>query len=74
MQQTMIELEKEWNPLWAKHQKETLKLYEKAGMKPIRFSPADAAKYIELYYDATWKHIIKKSPELGPKLEKLSKK
>jgi TRAP-type C4-dicarboxylate transport system substrate-binding protein len=74
MQQTMIELEKEWNPIWAKHQDKTIKLYKKAGMKPIRFSSADAARYVELYYDATWKQIKKKSPELGSKLEKLSRK
>jgi TRAP-type C4-dicarboxylate transport system substrate-binding protein len=74
MQQTMIELEQEWNPVWAKHQEKTLELYKKAGMKPIRFSPADATRFVELYYDATWKHIMKKSPELGSKLEKLSKK
>ncbi len=74
MQQTMIELEQEWNPIWAKHQEKTLELYKKSGMKPIRFSPADATRFVELYYDSTWKYIIKKSPELGSKLKKLSKK
>ena len=73
MEQTMIELEKEWNPIWAGQEEKTLKLYKKAGMKPIRFSPEDAAAYVELYYDATWNHIVKKSPKWGPKLRKLSK-
>jgi TRAP-type C4-dicarboxylate transport system substrate-binding protein len=74
MLETMIQLEKEWNPIWADQEEKTLEMYKKAGMKPIRFSPADAAQYVKLYYDSTWEQIIKKSPEYGPKLKKLSLK
>jgi len=74
MAETMIQLEKEWNPIWANHQEKTLELYRKAGMQPIKFSPANATRYVELYYEATWKHIIKKSPKIGPRLKELSRK
>lgn len=74
MEQTMLELEKEWDPIWAENQERTLELYKKAGMQPIRFSSADAARYVELYYSATWKQIIKKSPKNGLKLKNLSEK
>ncbi len=74
MEQTMVELEKEWHPVWAENQDKTLKLYKKSGMQPISFSSADAARYVELYYSATWKHIIQKSPKKGFRLEELSRK
>lgn len=40
-----------------------------SGVEVIRFSPTDAEAFLELAYDAPWKDIIAKSPELGPKLK-----
>jgi TRAP-type C4-dicarboxylate transport system substrate-binding protein len=39
-----------------------------AGIKSIRFSPADEKKYLATARDAGWESVIKVSPEHGPKL------
>jgi TRAP-type C4-dicarboxylate transport system substrate-binding protein len=41
------------------------------GVKPIKFSPADEKRFSNLAYDSAWDYVIKKSPELGPKLKKM---
>ena len=38
------------------------------GIKVLRFSDADAKKYLEIARDAGWEAVIKASPEHGPKL------
>jgi TRAP-type C4-dicarboxylate transport system substrate-binding protein len=44
------------------------KRQEEAGIKVIRFSPADEQKYLQIARDAAWESVIKVSPEHGPKL------
>jgi TRAP-type transport system periplasmic protein len=44
------------------------KKQEEAGIKPIRFSPEDEKKYLQVIRDAGWESVIKASPEHGPKL------
>jgi TRAP-type C4-dicarboxylate transport system substrate-binding protein len=44
---------------------------EQAGMKPIRFSPADEKKYLDTAREAAWEAVNKISPEHGPKLRQL---
>jgi TRAP-type C4-dicarboxylate transport system substrate-binding protein len=44
------------------------KKQEAAGIKVIRFSPADEKKYLQVARDAAWEAVIKASPEHGPKL------
>jgi len=40
------------------------------GVKPVTFSsPADGEKFLKIAYDAAWEDILKKSPELGPKIK-----
>lgn len=43
-----------------------------AGLQFIRFSEADAKKFIELAYEVQWKAILPKCPETCPKLRDLS--
>jgi TRAP-type C4-dicarboxylate transport system substrate-binding protein len=43
---------------------------EKAGMKIIKLSPADADAFVKAAYDVTWAEVIKSAPEYGPKLRK----
>lgn len=44
------------------------KRQDAAGIKAIRFSPADEKKYLEVTRDAGWESVVKQSPEHGPKL------
>jgi TRAP-type transport system periplasmic protein len=44
------------------------KKQESVGIKVLRFSDADAKKYLEIARDAGWEAVIKASPEHGPKL------
>lgn len=44
------------------------KRQEEAGIKVIRFSPADERKYLQIARDAAWEAVLKVSPEHGPKL------
>ena len=43
-------------------------LFHLFGGKVLRFSDADAKKYLEIARDAGWEAVIKASPEHGPKL------
>ncbi len=44
------------------------KKQEEAGIKVIRFSPADEKKYLAVIRDAGWESVLKASPEHGAKL------
>jgi TRAP-type transport system periplasmic protein len=43
---------------------------EKAGMRIIKFTGADADKFYRAAYDTTWAEVVKAAPEYGPKLRK----
>jgi TRAP-type C4-dicarboxylate transport system substrate-binding protein len=47
---------------------------EKAGMKIIKLSPADAEAFVKAAYDNTWAEVVKSAPDYGPKLRKASSK
>lgn len=44
------------------------KRQEDAGIKVIRFSPADEKKYLDVIREAGWASVLKASPTHGPKL------
>lgn len=44
------------------------KKQEGAGIKVIKFSPADEKKYLEVIREAGWASVLKASPTHGPKL------
>jgi TRAP-type C4-dicarboxylate transport system substrate-binding protein len=44
----------------------------KAGIQAIDFGPAESKKFIEKANDVAWQSVIKRSPEIGPKLRKLA--
>ncbi len=47
------------------------KLLSDSKTEIIKFSPSDAEAYIKLAYDAAWEEVIKKSPDVAPKLKAL---
>lgn len=46
------------------------KLQQK-GLQVIELPPEEADKYLAAAYDAAWKQVIQKDPQLGPQLQKL---
>ena len=71
MSDLMIANEEKYGKLFAELGEKELKEMQDKGMKMIQFSPEDTKWYIDLAYKAGWEEVIKKSPELGPKLKTL---
>jgi len=67
----MIENEEKYEKVFAELGEKELKAMQDKGMKFVKFSPEDAKWYVDMAYKAGWDEVIKKSPELGPKLKKL---
>ncbi len=44
---------------------------EAAGMTVVSLPAAEAKKYVQLGYDATWANILEKAPDYGPELKKV---
>jgi TRAP-type C4-dicarboxylate transport system substrate-binding protein len=47
------------------------KLMMDKGVKPIKFSQSEGDAFLKMAYDAAWKRVNGKSPELGPKLKQM---
>jgi len=45
---------------------------QKAGVRMIKLPPADAKRFVDIAYEATWAKVIKDDPVYGPKFKKLS--
>jgi len=66
----MIALEKTNGESQKKNEAEKAR-QEAAGIKAIRFSPAEERKWVETAKNAGWDGVVKASPEHGPILRKL---
>ncbi len=66
-----MEAENAANPTTTKMIADERKKQADAGIKEIRFSAEEEAKYKKIAYDAAWASVIKASPEHGPKLREL---
>jgi TRAP-type C4-dicarboxylate transport system substrate-binding protein len=67
----MIENEAKFTKVYVELGEKELKAMQAKGMKFVKFSPEDTKWYVDLAYKAGWDEVIKKSPEIGPKLYKL---
>jgi TRAP-type C4-dicarboxylate transport system substrate-binding protein len=67
----MIENETKFTKVFEELGEKELKAMQAKGMKFIKFTPEDTKWYVDLAYKAGWDEVIKKSPEIGPKLYKL---
>jgi len=67
----MIENEAKFTKVFEELGEKELKAMQAKGMKFIKFTPEDTKWYVDLAYKAGWDEVIKKSPEIGPKLYKL---
>jgi len=50
---------------------ERWKLMMDKGVKPLEFSEQDGKLFLDKAYESAWEHVNAKSPELGPKLQKM---
>jgi TRAP-type C4-dicarboxylate transport system substrate-binding protein len=41
------------------------------GVQEVKLSGPEAAKYLETAYEASWKEVLKKDPQQGPKLRQM---
>jgi TRAP-type C4-dicarboxylate transport system substrate-binding protein len=71
MSDLMIENEAKFTKVFEELGEKELKAMQAKGMKFVKFTPEDNRWYVDLAYKAGWDEVIKKSPELGPKLNKL---
>ena len=67
----MIENEAKFTKVFEELGEKELNAMQAKGMKFIKFTPEDSKWYVDLAYKAGWDEVIKKSPEIGPKLYKL---
>jgi len=67
----MINNEIQYGPIMAAAGEKEYKEMQAKGMKVIKFSPEDTKWYVDLAYKAGWDEVIKRSPEIGPKLKQL---
>lgn len=71
MSDLMVENETKFIKIFEELGEKELKAMQTKGMKFIQFNPEDTKWYVDLAYKAGWDEVLKKSPELGPKLKKL---
>jgi TRAP-type C4-dicarboxylate transport system substrate-binding protein len=71
MANLMIENEEKYEKIFVELGEKELKAMQGKGMKFVKFSPEDTKWYVDTAYKAGWDEVIKKSPELGPKLKNL---
>lgn len=69
--EAMINNEIQYGPIMAAVAEKEYKEMQEKGMKVIKFSPEDTKSYVELAYKAGWDDVIKRSPDIGPKLKQL---
>jgi TRAP-type C4-dicarboxylate transport system substrate-binding protein len=69
--EAMINNEIQYGPIMAAAGEKEYKEMQAKGMKVIKFSPEDTKWYVDLAYKAGWDEVIKRSPEIGPKLKQL---
>jgi TRAP-type C4-dicarboxylate transport system substrate-binding protein len=71
MANLMIENEEKYEKVFVELGEKELKAMQDKGMKLIKFSSEDTEWYVDMAYKAGWDEVLKKSPELGTKLQKL---
>jgi TRAP-type C4-dicarboxylate transport system substrate-binding protein len=71
---SMQEVEKEAYQHFGKLISEDRENLKKKGVQEIKLSAEEAGKYLETAYEASWKEVLKKDPQMGPQLRDLLSK
>lgn len=59
------DLERESDTVWDAAAKSAIAFYLKAGMKEMKFAPADEKYFLDTAYDIGWKTVLSKAPEVA---------
>ncbi len=71
---SMQEVEKEAYQHFGKLINEDRENLKKKGVQEIKLSAAEAEKYLQTAYEASWKEVLKKDPQMGAQLRDLLSK
>ena len=71
---SMQEVEKEAYHHFGKLIKEDRENLKKKGLQELTLSAAESEKYLQTAYEASWKEVLKKDPQMGPQLRDLLSK
>ncbi len=72
MIEAMVELENDYPAYYVKEVWEPARQQMKeSGMEFVKFSPADAKRYVDIYRETMWATEFKDHPEIAPKLKEL---
>lgn len=71
---SMQEVEKEAYQHFGKLISEDRENLKKKGVQEIKLPADEAARYLETAYEASWKEVLKKDPQMGPQLRDLLSK
>lgn len=68
---SMKEVERDAHAHFGKLIKEDREKITKKGIQEIKLPDAEAKKYLETAYEASWKEVLKKDPQQAPKLKEM---
>lgn len=71
---SMQEVEKEAYQHFGKLISEDRENLKKKGVQEIKLPADEAARYLETAYEASWKEVLRKDPQMGPQLRDLLSK
>jgi TRAP-type C4-dicarboxylate transport system substrate-binding protein len=71
---SMQDVEKEAYQHFGKLISEDRENLKKKGIQEIKLSAEEAEKYLQTAYEASWKEVLKKDPQLGAQLRDLLNK
>jgi len=74
LKEVAVEMERDTPAQYAKDASKEWAIMAKAGMKTIEFTPTDAEWMLETIQKAQWGDVVKRFPDVGPKLVELLSK
>jgi hypothetical protein len=70
VQDTLIEKEQRWEPLYDKMERDAVEKLKEKGVKEIKFSPEDEKWFFNLAITKEWEDVVKKDPVNAAKVKK----
>lgn len=71
LKDTLLKMAPEMGRLNSQDELTSREAFKKAGVEFVKFSPADAEKYVNTMYDALWKEWVTQMPQVAPEFKKL---
>lgn len=71
LQDTMIEKEQKWAPIFDQIVRESIEKMKEKGVKEIKFSPEDEKWFVNLALTKEWEDVVKEDPVNGKRIRKI---